>query len=87
MAGDLPAAARSLTAGSALAEEMGSKRTLWQLLAERADVNEQRGEEGRADRDRQRARAIVRQIANNVAPLGLDEPFASQPNVRRLTAG
>lgn len=77
-------AARALDEGIATADQIGSRRTLWQLLAARAVVHEEQGEPNHADQYRRRARRIVRAIADNVAPTGMAESFLNQAEVRSL---
>ncbi len=73
-----------LEEGIAFAEEIHSVRTLWKLLAHRARVLAAQGEEKLAAKERTRARSIVDQIAEGIAPLGLDKTFLSQPAVQEV---
>lgn len=82
--GELSVAAQTLDAGVTTADDIGSLRSLWQLLAARADLHDQLGEGERGDQYRQRARGLVRTIADNIAPLGLADSFLDQPRVQSL---
>lgn len=82
--GNLEAARDSLANGLALAEEMDSQRTLWQLEAAQAATCEAAGDGDSAEEHRRRARSIVRRMADNLAPVGLDEGFLQQPHVQEL---
>ncbi len=83
-AGDLGAAEWVLDEALATAEAMDSQRTLWRLLAVRADVHLAAGEKKLAQQRREAARTILRKIADNLAPMGLDDQFLAQSDVRDL---
>lgn len=82
---ELDRAMDCLEEGIALAEKIHSVRTLWMLLAERAEILAAQDEDELAEAARFKARSIVHQIADNVAPLGLDHIFLSQPAVQEVS--
>jgi hypothetical protein len=85
-AGDLPAAAVALERARSTAETRGCRRMFWPIfwsLARLADA------EGRATDGvelRRRARTIVDEIAESLAPLGLAETFKRTSQVSALLA-
>lgn len=68
------------------AEGVGSKRMLWQILAEFSEVERRRGNGNEAEALRTRARDIVENIAAQT-PEDLRQGFLSLPDVRAVREG
>jgi hypothetical protein len=67
-----------------LAETLGARRLLWQILAELSTVEALQGPLADAESLRQQARAVVTAIAERTATPELRRAFLNSPQVQRL---
>lgn len=81
--GQADAAYATLTRARAEAEAIGTRRTLWEILALLADMEEQRGNDAAAGAMREQAAQIVHYIAAHT-PDELRTSFLNLPPIRRL---
>ena len=77
-------AQHTLTEARSLAEKSNSNLHLWLILAGLAEVNSKLGDHKQAEDDWENARKIVKQIAESLREIGLQESFLEQPRVRAL---
>ena len=73
-----------LAEASALAEETGSMRSLWQALGALCEVEAGLGNHAEAERSRERALEVVRFIAERTGSDELRDSFLALPNVRSI---
>jgi DNA-binding SARP family transcriptional activator len=81
--GQLEAARKTLLEARAVAEAVGSRRLLWQILFALSQLETDRGE---ANQLRQQAQEIVEYIARNVGDLELRASFLDLVEVQKLLA-
>ena len=74
----------SLTEARYEAERQGSRRGLWPVLANLAELQEERGNAAEAESLRREARRVIEYIADHADALGLREVFTSTPRVRAV---
>jgi predicted ATPase/class 3 adenylate cyclase len=79
----LNAANASLEKACRIATGLNQRRLLWQIMAEAAEIERERGRLGDAEKLRQKAEEIVTYIREH-APEELRDSFVSQPEVRRI---
>jgi len=85
-AGRLAEAQSVFEAAHAEAEALGSRRTLWLILAELARLAEKRGEQPRATALRRQAVEHIRYIAEHAGAAELQESFLQRGDVRATLA-
>jgi tetratricopeptide (TPR) repeat protein len=73
-----------LSAAKQLAEEIGSRRNLWQILIALSEIELKRGHEMAAYKLRQQARQIVEYIAAHITQIDLRESFVDLPHIRAV---
>ncbi len=81
--GERETAHDELTAAQRIAEAIGSRRMLWQILFALSELERERGDFASAQTLHQRAREIVESIAAH-APDELGKTFFNMPEVRPL---
>jgi tetratricopeptide (TPR) repeat protein len=84
MAGQTEAARAALAEARAEAEGIGSRRSLWRIVAEQAALEAERGDAAAAAALRRDAAAIVTYIADHIGPGELRESFMRLPAVRAV---
>ncbi len=72
----------SLAEARSEAERQGSRRSLWPVLANLAELEEERDNAAEAASLRREARGVIEYIADQAADSGLRETFTSTPRVR-----
>lgn len=82
--GDLDAAHEILLQAQIQAEEIGSRRMLWQILFDQSRVEEQRGNHNQAKNLRLKAREIVEFIANHISDADLRASFLGLPQAQAV---
>lgn len=70
--------------GQAIAEINGTRQVLWQLLDERAAVEERLGRRDRAAELRRRAAVIVKEVSASLENSGYQDGFEARPAVRAV---
>lgn len=83
--GNLDNALESIHQADTIAQQIGSKRIRWQILAQRAALEGEEGNLQAADQFRTEARELVTFIAKN-APPELRETFLNRADVRAIMA-
>ncbi len=81
-AGQAEAARSALEDARLEAEGLGSRRTLWPILAELAELEVERGDKSAALELQRRAAEIIEYIAEHAGAAGLAESFVNQPAVQ-----
>jgi class 3 adenylate cyclase/tetratricopeptide (TPR) repeat protein len=82
----LERAAGALREGAQVAEEIGQRRLLWQILAALAEVETKQGNIAAAQSTRGRAREVIDYIADHAGDDELRQPFLALPEVRSILA-
>jgi tetratricopeptide (TPR) repeat protein len=82
--GDLEAASLALEEARQEAENLGSRRMLWKILADLGQVAAQRGQTAEAREFYQQARQVIEYIADHVGDAELRAMFLQRPEVRRV---
>lgn len=77
-------ALHALSEACSRSRRLGANLQLWLSCADLADLHEKRGNHQEAESNRNEARMIIRQIAESLQEIGLDESFLNQPQVRKL---
>ena len=85
-AGRTDEARATLEAARAEAEDLGSRRTLWEILGSLADLAVSRGESLAAIDMHRHAAVIIAYIAEHAGSTELSESFLSRPDVRATLA-
>ncbi len=67
-----------------LAEELGSRRILWQILIAMSEIEMKRGREMAAYKLRQQAQQIIETIAGHIDQIDLRESFMNLPQIRSV---
>lgn len=75
-----------LAEAHAIAEKLGSRRTLWPIMARQSQLEQQRGNLEEAERQREAAAVIIRGIADHAGPPMLRASFLNLPAVRAILA-
>jgi hypothetical protein len=70
----------------AVAEKIGQRTVLWQILAALAEIEEEQGNNGKAKSYRDEARNIIDYIAGHSGSEELRASFLSLPEVKTLLA-
>jgi tetratricopeptide (TPR) repeat protein len=74
----------ALTEARAEAQRQGSRFGLWPVLADLAELEEERGNVAEAASLRREARGVIEYIADHADDQGLREAFTSVPGVRAV---
>ncbi len=77
-------AADSLQEAARVAEVIGQRRLLWQILAALAEVETKRGNVAAAELARGRAREVIEYVADHAGDAELRESFLAMPEVRSV---
>jgi predicted ATPase len=80
----LDEAHQTLTRACSLAEEMESRHHLWSVYLDLVDLNDRLDRREKAEAFRQKARRIVKEIANNLEEIGLRDSFLNLPRLKEL---
>jgi class 3 adenylate cyclase/tetratricopeptide (TPR) repeat protein len=81
---ELEGAAAALREAAQVAEEIGQRRLLWQILAVLAEVETRQGNAAAAQTARGRAREVIDYIARHAGDSGLRESFLALPEVQSV---
>ncbi|MCZ6530945.1 MAG: hypothetical protein O6949_11555, partial [Chloroflexi bacterium] len=79
-------AQETLIRARAEAEEIGSRRTLWKILAALAEIQAGQGETSAAKELREQAQEIIRYITDHTSDASLRTSFLSRADVKSLLA-
>jgi tetratricopeptide (TPR) repeat protein len=82
--GNLSKGLEALSKARSIAQDVGLRRILWQILAAMADVVEVQGDALEANTLRNQAREVVNYLANNIGDDVLKDSFQSIPAVHEL---
>ncbi len=82
--GRIDEALASLSEARSEAERQGSRRSLWPIPANLAELEEERDNAAEAEALRREARGVIEYIADHADALGLREAFTSMPRVRAV---